>query len=66
MAMAGAGNEPTSRPRERSGRAEGPFRAVYYPDTETLPRLAEALVGHAVIGFGFEPDSAVESELVLL
>ena len=34
--------------------------------TETLRRLAEALDGHALIGFDFEPGGAAEPELVRL
>jgi ribosome-binding protein aMBF1 (putative translation factor) len=34
--------------------------------TETLRRLAEALDGHAVLGFEFQADGAIERELVAL
>lgn len=34
--------------------------------TDTLRRIAEALDGHALIGFEFEPNSAAEPELVRL
>lgn len=34
--------------------------------TKTLRRLAEALEGHAVLGFEFGPNGSVERELVTL